>query len=218
MRTWSYLSNAVERVKVEMNTEGRPLNADLELWQGPDNAPCRIRVYVEDGTARPFYTVIETPRGPNTVAIRNISEIEFPISACVSSRDVEDPRHVAEYATGKIIQGGALRTYPFQPMVNSILIMLNTDGRPLNARIELLQGPDNNKQVVEIYKEDGFDRPFYAILPTPGSGNTVRIVNIAPIEFPLYAFVEPVEIDDNPYSNTDVVVGGEGSWFGDMHK
>merc|ERR1719163_5149 len=91
LRTWSYRSPAVEQVQVNLATEGRPLDADIELCNGPDNTPCKMRVYVENGEVRPFRTVIETPRGPNTVAVRNIGDIEFPITAYVNAGNVAMP-------------------------------------------------------------------------------------------------------------------------------
>jgi hypothetical protein len=215
LRTWSYRSPAVEQVQVILSTEGRPLDADIELWHGPDNTPCKMRVYVENGQLRPFSAVIETPRGPNTVAIRNIGQIEFPLAANVVADNVDSPSADC-VAASTTIQGGALRTFPFDPAVESVQVFLKTDGRPLNARIELLQGPNNNKQVIELYTEDGCDRPFFCILETPGSGNVVRVVNTAPVEFPMTAAVVPHSISEEISSSAvlggDVVIGGDVGW------
>jgi len=215
LRTWSYRSPSVEQVQVVLSTEGRPLDADIELWHGPDNTPCKMRVYVEDGQLRPFSAVVETPRGPNTVAIRNIGQVEFPIAANVVAEAVDNPSPDC-LASSMTIQGGALRTYPFDPTVDSVQVLLKTDGRPLNARIELLQGPNNNKQVIELYTEDGCDRPFFCFLETPGSGNVVRIVNTAPVEFPMTASVVPHSINTDMGSSAvlggDLVIGGGVGW------
>jgi hypothetical protein len=187
------------------------MDADIELWNGPDNIPVKMRVYVENGQTRPFSAVLETPRGPSTVAIRNIGLLEFPISAKVVAENIDVPSpECIHYSTN--IQGGALRTYPFDPSVESIQVLLRTDGRPLNARLELLQGPNNNKQVVELYTEDGMDRPFFCFFVTPGAGNVVRVVNTAPLEFPLACSVVPHSVNNTFYPEAvlggDVVIGG----------
>jgi hypothetical protein len=218
LKTWSYASPMVERIHVVLKTEGRPLDADVALWQGPDNTPCKMRIYVEDGADRPFSAVIETPRGPNTISIRNTGQLEFPLNAHVlaevdgSNTDLPAAKSNDLKTEAMTIQGGALRTYPFDPTVDSVAVLLKTDGRPLNARIELLQGPNNNKQVVEIYTEDGLDRPFFMIIETPGSGNVVRVVNSATVEFPLTAWVEAHKIGTSS-SPLEPVIGGDDDGF-----
>ncbi len=209
LRTCSF-DEGVERVSVFLKTEGRPLNANVELWQGPDNAPQKMSVYLEDGSLRPFRATVESPGSSNAIAIRNTGQMEFPLTAglnCDMSNDVGPSEMLLETSEYRTVQGGAVYTTPFPPAVQSVQVALKSDGRPLNARVELLQGPNNNKQVMEIYTEDGKERPFFVIVDTPGSGNVVRIVNTATVEFPLTAAVEPYLIDDTFVQETSVSGG-----------
>lgn len=212
LRTCSF-NEDVERVSVYLKTEGRPLNANVELWQGPDNSPQKMSVYLEDGKDRPFNCVVESPGASNSISIRNTAEMEFPLVAgldveCDQS-SVSAAKILRQKSDSRTVQGGAVFTTPFSPAVKSIQVLLETDGRPLNARIELLQGPNNNKQVMEVYTEDGNSRPFFCIIDTPGTGNVVRIVNSATIEFPITACVEPYMIEENSgYQETSSEPGG----------
>ena len=44
-------------------------------------------------------------------------------------------------------------------------------------------------QVIELYSENGLDRPFFCTFATPWSGNVIRILNTGPMEYPLAASI-----------------------------
>uniref|UniRef100_A0A6U3B3K4 Uncharacterized protein n=1 Tax=Entomoneis paludosa TaxID=265537 RepID=A0A6U3B3K4_9STRA len=205
LKTWSYYDSCIECVRIEMETDGRPLEGRVDLWQGPDNIPQKMNIYIEDGSLRPFKMAIRTPNYPNTVAIQNVAQLEFPFKASVSLH-VDSPSVSAQDA--EVIQGGSLRTFPFNATVEAVEIELSTDGRPLNARIELLQGPNNNKQVIEVYTENGVERPFHALVETPGSGSVVRVINTATLEFPLMASLAVHKTTSTEELNMEPVMTG----------
>ncbi|KAL7538408.1 hypothetical protein ACHAWF_006081 [Thalassiosira exigua] len=78
---------------VFLESDGRPLDVELELWDGPNNTPTKMRVYSEDGRMRPVNAMVENPMGGsqggsmrgNTLSVRNTGPMEFPINAGVSS-------------------------------------------------------------------------------------------------------------------------------------
>ena len=188
IRTWSYKSYDISRVQVNLKSNGRPLDASIELWNGPNNSPSKMRVYLQDGYKYHFNTVIETPNFSNTVAIKNIGAVEFPLSTHVRSYNIDLPTNDC-FDNLVNIQGDSLKTFIVDSQVKRVQILITTDGRPIDSRIELVQGPNNNKQVIEIYNDDGYIRPFYCILDTPDSSNVIRIINKSPIEFPISASV-----------------------------
>merc|ERR1712159_769503 len=104
---------------------------------------------------RPFFCILETPGAGNVIRIVNTSPVEFPMTAGVVPYSINQEMSSGAVLGGDVadnvdfpsadcvgsattIQGGALRTYPFDPSVDSVQVLLKTDRRPLNARIELL--------------------------------------------------------------------------------
>jgi hypothetical protein len=217
LKTWNIMNDNVDRVSVMINNEGVPLSANVEVWQGPNSTPMRLQIASDDGNTYPFSAVLETPNKHNSVAVRNMSPMEFPMGACVVA-DVEDAKAGGNKQAGQgaVVQALAdlgesynvegdngVESFQFENTVESIQVLLQTDGRPLHARVELVQGPNDNKQVIDIFSENGLEQPFFAVIDTPSmftmsAGATVRIVNTAPSTvFPLSAIVEPYMVSDS---------------------
>lgn len=185
--------------EVNLYTDGRPLVAEVESWEGPSNTPTRMRVYSEDGRLRPFRAHVDSTSyggSSSSVSVRNTGNMAFPIQANVYAepRSSVVKRGLAT-ATGTTIQGnGSLRTFPVDLTVGSVLVELESQGMPIQAVIELWQGPGQARQVAEIYVEDGQRRPCSCVIDTPsgfGGGSTVAIRNVGPMEFPFSARVTP---------------------------
>ncbi|CAB9504756.1 expressed unknown protein [Seminavis robusta] len=200
-RTWSnsgydpYGGN--KDTVVQMDTQGRPMSATLEVWEGPNYTPLKVNLYSEDGNRRPFQTLVETPRDgrAHAVTVNNDGPQEMPVNAHVSSSYRNDPGSYYNYGPPVDIQrlridgGKALKTVTLPYHVQNVKLSLRSQGGPIKATVELWQGPGAAKQVAQVDSADGQNKPFSAMIDTSG-GTTLAIRNTGPTEFPIDAYVE----------------------------
>uniref|UniRef100_A0A7S4STG9 Uncharacterized protein n=1 Tax=Ditylum brightwellii TaxID=49249 RepID=A0A7S4STG9_9STRA len=188
--TWNFNDINKEIVQVALETGGRPMNCDIQLWIGPDWTPVTMKAYSEDGQVRPIQSLVGTRNKSANLEIRNTASSEFPLSAACSYavEPLADARIALGQTKGDYIEGKAIYTKTFGPEVGQVQVMLETDGRMLNAKVELLNGPNNVKQAFEIFTNNGKLNSLFVVFDTPGEGNVVRVTNLAPLEFPCTAY------------------------------
>jgi len=185
-KTWKFNDLSKDTVQVAVDSEGRPVNADLQLWIGPDWTPFTLKAYSEDGKERPIQTLIGTRNKSAMIEVRNTGEYEFPFKAAANYAKGAMVKENPPTTAGERVDGGALRSYPIDASAEKLEVVLNTDGRQLNARIEVLNAPNNPKQTYEVFTNNGELSSLRVCFNIPDAGNTVRIVNLAPVEFPCY--------------------------------
>ena len=78
----------VESVRVLLKNNERNMRALIELTQGPNDDDQTIELYASDGHIHPFYTIIQTPGGQNTLRIVNQNTVEFPFDAYVQPHEI----------------------------------------------------------------------------------------------------------------------------------
>ena len=206
LKTWDLGDESIERVQLAIGGTRRPIHANVELWTTPSYIPYKFRIYTEDGEVRPVTSIIETPKNPKTVAVYNDGQMEFPFDATVVDTGLESAYDSLKMQESELVQGaGAIRSYTFGGEVKSVQVLLKAPERNMKARIELLQGPNQIKQSIELYSSK-YVNPAFFVIQTPGYDTTLRIINENTVEFPLEAWVLPYETD--AAGAQDVVIGG----------
>jgi len=190
-RTWSFNDMSKDRVQVAMTSEGRPMTADIQLWIGPDWTPFTLKAYSEDGKVRPIQTIIGTRNKAAMIEVRNIGDYQFPFKAAsdYAKGDMAAlPKAMPDANPGQRCDGaGAVRSFPLGPAAQRAVVVLKTEGKQLNARIELLNAPNNPKQVFEVFTNNGELNSLCVCFEMPADeSNTIRVINQATVEFPCY--------------------------------
>jgi hypothetical protein len=184
-KTWNFNDISKDRVSVAVGSEGRPVHTDLDLWIGPDWTPFKLNAYSEDGKLRPIQTLIGTRNKPANIDIVNTGPSEFPLVAAASYA-TDAMAEVSQRPKGEICQGSSIRSYAIDPNTKQLEVCLRTDGKQLNAKIELLNSPNNPKQTYEVFTNNGELNSLCVNFNTPDVGTTVRVHNLASVEFPCY--------------------------------
>jgi hypothetical protein len=219
-RTWD--TSRHDQTQVVLGSpSGRPVYANVEVWEGPNNTPASMRLYSEDGSMRPWQAGFQNTfrsGGSSAVNIRNSGPMEFPVEATISgsydgsrgqkigdqikeaTKEAEKQQQQRQMTPTKsllkaqTLQGGSLKTFSVGPSCEAIRIELFSEGRPMYAVVEMWQGPNNIQQCAEIYSDNGNDRVWSALIPTPGYSCTIAIRNTGPMAYPISATVDAMQM------------------------
>jgi len=209
--TFSFQDESREVVQVALRSpNSRPVDADIELWIGPDWTPLKIQCHTEDGAKLPIQSLVGTRNKLSNVEIRNVGVYNFPIDAtCAYAINplAEERETIQSDVDGVYCEGGSIKMWPITTNVDQVEVLITTQGKMLNCMIEFLNGPNNVKVKYQIFTNNGELNSLFLVFDTPGVGNSLRIRNLAPVEFPCEFFVKPTKTSAKE-QGMDPVIGG----------
>ena len=204
VRTYQMPPDA-DRCQYVLKSEGRPLKCIVELWLGPLRRTHAMDVSVEDGSKTPFKATLKfRPGGPQVLRVKSSKGNHLPLSAGVYVPDAarraelkantEDlwERSEKTRIQGQSVGGGgsAVRLFPIAGEVEAVqvLIWARISKKSCKAMIEVLQGPNNIKQVYDLHLGGG-SQPYHVVIETPGEGTVLRMKNKKFVEDGLFEVV-----------------------------
>jgi len=236
VRTWDIPPEA-ERLSYYIRTNGRPLKAMVELWVGPIRRIHSVNIESEDGDESPFRAMLKFKPGTKTLKISTTGSHEFPLEFgaevpnaarmqdtwAATQKVFEDNPKVTVQGGSTEGGGGSVRYFTIPDHVDSTQLVLwsrDIGKRTVKCKVEVLQGPNSVRQLYDLHC-GGSTQPYHAIIPTPGTGWTIRIIATNYMEFPFEAVVTPYEQYNNDMDGGFNSPGpqsydlGSGDWHGD---
>lgn len=197
-----------DRVQMEIRTNGRPMRCKVQLWLGPLRNVHIMDIDCQDGQLSPYRAGLkfQADGQGRVLSIQTSESQEMPVDVAVTVPSVERSAEIAMafdqiWSTsdkvkvqGAVVgsgEAGAVRTFPVDSDVDAVQFMCwsrDTGKKSLKAKIEVLQGPNNKRQVYDLLCK-GATQPFHAVFETPGAGWVIRIVNKKSIEDGLFQAV-----------------------------
>lgn len=202
---FGFSDNSRDTVQVAMHSpNNRPITSEVNLWLGPNYTPFQLKCHSENGKEFPIQTLVGTKKYAVNVEVKNTGPYTHPLNAACSyaiAPLAEVPKAI-QFEQCTYIEGGAVRKVPFPAEVDQLQVLLKTEGKQLKAKIELLNGPNNVKQEYEVYASNGAATSLFLVFETPGQGNSIRVKNLASLEYPLDMYYRA--------SETSAIVPAEG--------
>jgi len=86
-----------------------------------------------------------------------------------------------------------ISTFHLAQDVDSAEVLLTTQTRNMKAYIEILRGPNDDNEIIEVDTDNAYLHPFYTVIQEAEGCNTLRTKNENSVEFPFEAYVRPCE-------------------------